>query len=402
MADAVRMALARGPEVALAQAEAERAADAIREMRALNLPQVVTGTGLAYNNGFPLSIEGAAPSIVQLGLSQSIFSRKNKNLILEAEKGKEAGQAGYDAARNGLAARTILFYGELHQARLALPLLEKQQEAATRNLNIVESLLQAGKVRPIEADQAKFVSRGIEQQMLVARERVRLAETGLRALTGLPGNDAIRTETPELRSDLLSAPIDAMYQRALEAHPEIREAESSLLARQFHVEAEKAERLPQLNVVGQYALFSKTNNYQEFFNRFTRNNYLLGLSVQFPIFNGFRTDARVAQSRHDVDIARLRLERLKSDLRLDLDQCASALRIAIGAVEMARLDAALQEDRVKVNETLSEAGRFPPAELEGSRALLLEKRAAILEADRVRLERQVALLRAVGILHTIF
>src|SRR5512143_3936584 len=87
LADTLRRILARAPEVALARAQADRALEAVREARSANLPQVVTGTGLAYNNGFPLSIEGAAPSIVQFGVTQSIFSKKNKNLILEAENG---------------------------------------------------------------------------------------------------------------------------------------------------------------------------------------------------------------------------------------------------------------------------------------------------------------------------
>jgi outer membrane protein TolC len=99
--EAVRQALARGPDVLLAQAEAAKAGEALRETRSINLPQVVVGTGLAYNNGFPLSIEGAAPSIIQLGVNQAIFSKKNRNLIREAEEGSKAGAAAPDSARNG-------------------------------------------------------------------------------------------------------------------------------------------------------------------------------------------------------------------------------------------------------------------------------------------------------------
>src|SRR3972149_3058153 len=69
--EAVRMPLPRSPDVVMVEAQAARAGDAVRESRSMNRPQVVAGTGLAYNNGFPLSIEGAAPSIFQIGLSQS-------------------------------------------------------------------------------------------------------------------------------------------------------------------------------------------------------------------------------------------------------------------------------------------------------------------------------------------
>src|SRR5881296_1934856 len=107
---AIRMAIDRAPELAVARARAARAGDALRETRSLNLPQVVTGTGLAYNNGFPLSLEGSAPSVIQLGVSQSILSKKNKNLILEAKESRKASEIQAEAARLELAARTALLY----------------------------------------------------------------------------------------------------------------------------------------------------------------------------------------------------------------------------------------------------------------------------------------------------
>ena len=77
--EVVQMALGHSPEVMMAKAQVMRAGEAVRETRSLNRPQVYAGTGLAYNNGFPLSIEGSAPSIFQVAASQSIFSRKNQS-----------------------------------------------------------------------------------------------------------------------------------------------------------------------------------------------------------------------------------------------------------------------------------------------------------------------------------
>jgi outer membrane protein len=400
--DAVRLALARAPEVHLAQAETAKAGEALREARSANLPQIATGTGLAYNNGFPLSIEGSAPSIIQLGLSQPILSKKNKNLTREAEEESNASQTRPDSARNGLAAKVVLLYNELHQARLTLPLLEQQQEAAVKNQQATEMLLQAGKALPLDLTMAKLASANIGHQLLVVRERTRLGEVSLRELTGIPESETIRTETPEMKSEMLALPTELLYQRTLELHPEIREAKASLRAQEFHIEAEKAERYPEFTVIGQYAVFSRMNNYQDYFNRFTRNNYILGLSIQLPLFNGFRTDARVAESRHDLEAARLRLQRLESDLKLSLERSASALQIAAAAAEVVRLEVAAYEENLKVKEAQFEAGRIDPAEVDNARAQLLEKRVAAIEAEKALFERQVELLQASGSLGTLF
>ncbi len=400
--EAVRLALARGPDFSLAQAEAARAAAALKETRSFNLPQIVTGSGLAYNNGFPLSIEGAAPSIVQVGVNQSIFSTKNKNLIHEAESSTVASQAGAEGARNSLVARTILLYSELHQARLSLPILEEQEDAAARNLQTIETLLKAGKALPLERTQATVFVANIAQQVLVARERVRLAETGLRALTGLPEGRSIRTEPPELKSELLSLSTDTLYQRALEANPTIREAEATLRAKEFHLRSDQGDRYPQIGIVGEYALFSRTNNYQDYFNKFTRHNYLLGLSIQYPIFDGNRTAARIAQSRQDTEVARLRVQRMQSDLRMDLEHGISDLRIARGALVLAQLEVTASEEKMRQDETLLEAGRIEPKEVESARSELLGKRAAAIEAEKILFERQVALLQTSGTLGSLF
>jgi outer membrane protein len=271
-----------------------------------------------------------------------------------------------------------------------------------KNLQFTETLLQAGKARPLDVKMCRLDVARLEHQLLGARERAGQAEAGLRSLTGIPESENIQTEAPEIKSDLLSLPADAFFQRALELHPEIREAEATLRAKEFHVEAEKAGRYPQFTIVGQYALFSRTNNYQDYFNRFTRNNYIVGLSIQLPLFDGFRTDARVAQSRQEVEIARLRLQQLKSDLKLGLEQCLSNLRIATDAVELARIEVEAYEDGLKVKETLMDAGRLESRELDNARAQVLEKRAAAADAERVLLERQVALLQTGGFLASLF
>jgi outer membrane protein len=398
----VHMALERGVSVQLAETEAARTVEAIREAKSASLPSIVTGTGLAYNNGFPLSIEGSAPSIVQVGLSQPIFSSRNRNLIREAEEGSKASLAGPADARNRLTGTAVLLYNDLYEARQAIPLLEEQRSAAAASLRVVEALLQAGKALQQDVTAARVEVAVIEQQMLVMRERARLSEANLREIAGIPGEITIRTATPEIHSELLILAGDDVYRKVRGGHPSILEAEAALRAREFHLEAEKAERNPQIAIIGQYALFSRQNNYQDYFNRFTRNNYLVGLSVQLPIFDGFRTGSRVAQSRREVDAARLRLQQLESELKIGVERGVSDLRIANGAAELARLEAAAAAEKLRLSETLFEAGRIDARDLDGARAQLLAKRLAAIEAERALLASQAALLQAGGMLADAF
>jgi outer membrane protein len=396
--EAVRLALSRSPEVMIAEAQAIRAREAVRETRSLNRPQVYMGTGLAYNNGYPLSMEGAAPSIIQASASQSIFSKKNSNLIREAEESGKASRFGIESARNDLASRMAQVYYQLYQSLRTVELASKRLHVMGKQQEQVETLLAAERVRPVEATMARTATLLARQQLLVAQEQARLADAELRQLTGLPETVSIKTSEPQIENPIFSLQEEKLYQQALESTPEILQAEANVKAKGFHVEAEKGESLPKAEIVGQYALFSRTNNYADYFNRFSRNNFLLGLSFQVPVFNGFRTSSRVAQSKQEASEARYRLEGLKSDLKLTIERCLSALRVARGASELARNDAEGAREMIRVNEALLEEGRISPQNTEESRALLQQKELALLETDQVVFQQKLELLRAVGII----
>src|SRR5215470_10340198 len=59
---------------------------AVRQNPDIGLPRLVVGSGLAYTNGFPMSIEGSAPSIVQARASQYLFNRPQNYAIAQAKE----------------------------------------------------------------------------------------------------------------------------------------------------------------------------------------------------------------------------------------------------------------------------------------------------------------------------
>ena len=397
--EAVRLTLSRSPEVLIAEAQAARAREALRESRSSNLPQVFTGTGLAYNNGFPLSIEGSAPSIIKVSASQPVFSKTNANLIREAEESGKAGQLGTESARNELASKTASVYYELFQADRIRALLSAKLDAAAKQQKQIETLLEAGKMRPIEATLSRTAVLAVRQQILVAQEQTLFAEKELHALTGLSDAIKIQTVEPKINSPIFELSEEALFQRALESAPGILKAQADVRAKEFHIQAERGGYLPKIEFVGQYALFSRSNNYEDYFRRFVRNNFLLGLSVQVPVLNA-GTGARVAQSRQEASEARYRLESMKSSLKLDVQRGLGALRIARGAVDLGRSDIDAAREMAKVSETLMEAGRISEKDLEESRTLLLQKELALLDADQTLFQRQLELLHSTGAIGT--
>ena len=396
--EVVQMALGHSPEVMIAKAQELRAGEAVRETRSLNRPQLYAGTGLAYNNGFPLSIEGSAPSIFQVAASQSIFSKKNANLIREAEQSMKASSYRTDSARNDLAMKTAWSYYNLHRARQTIALASERLKAAQKQLELVETQFDAGRVRPVDVMLTRTAVMTVEQQLLVAQEEASLGERELRELVGLPDTVSIKTLEPRIDSIILEMDGDALYSKALESTPEILSAEARLKAKKFHVEAEKGESWPRLELISEYALFSRSNNYEDYFNRFTRNNYLLGLSVQVPLFTGSRTKSRVEQSRQEVSEEHYRLQSMKSDLKLNIHRGVGSLRIARSNLELVRSEKEAAQEVLEANKILLESGMISVKDFEDSRMQLQQKELAVLQANEAVFQSKLEILHAAGVI----
>ena len=63
---AVERALTQNPELVMARMDELKATAAVRIARDPFTTHVGAGSGLAYSSGFPLSIEGSAPAVLQL------------------------------------------------------------------------------------------------------------------------------------------------------------------------------------------------------------------------------------------------------------------------------------------------------------------------------------------------
>jgi outer membrane protein len=396
--EAVRLALARSPEILLAEAQSIRASNALREARSLRLPQVVAGTGLAYNNGFPLSIEGSAPSIFEVGASQSIFSKTNNNLIREAEETGKAGKLGKESARNEIAERIALVYYGLHQSRKNIALISANLESARKQQAQIESLFAAGKAIHLDVTMSGLAIQSLQLRLQEIQENEKILEFELLEKTGLPGTTSIRTMEPQVENPIFNAQGETLYQQAIQSMPEILQAEANVRAKEFHIEAEKGESYPKIAIVSNYALFSKMNNYQDYFKNFVRNNFIIGLSMQVPVFNGFRTGAKIAQSKQEAAETRFQLQNLKSGLKINIQRELSALRIAVGKAEFARNEVKAAEENLQVKQSLFESGRISAQEMENIRSALQQKQLALLETDQALFQRKIALLRVAGII----
>ncbi len=69
------LAARQNPDVTLARLDQQHAEQGIRVAQDPFRPKLFAGSGAAYTYGYPNTIQGSAPAIVQITTQQSIFNR---------------------------------------------------------------------------------------------------------------------------------------------------------------------------------------------------------------------------------------------------------------------------------------------------------------------------------------
>jgi outer membrane protein TolC len=110
---AVELALAHSPAAAQASADNQRAFASYREAKNQYLPQLVVGSGLGDSWGYPLSLEGSAPSLVNINAQSTLFNPALRDFIHAANLEYKAVEEGTKDRRDQIAQDTVLTYMEL-------------------------------------------------------------------------------------------------------------------------------------------------------------------------------------------------------------------------------------------------------------------------------------------------
>src|SRR5207237_8842665 len=125
---AIDKAVQQNPDIALARLDEQSALQAVRVARDPFTPRIVVGSGLAYSSGFPMSIEGSAPSIVQAHASQYLFNRPQTFAVAQAREEIRGAGLGVAGKRDEVAYRAAGFYLDAERAVRIEELAQKDAE----------------------------------------------------------------------------------------------------------------------------------------------------------------------------------------------------------------------------------------------------------------------------------
>jgi len=393
---AVELALKQNPDVALARLDEEKARQGIRLAHGPFTPHVTAGSGLAYSDGFPVSIAGSAPSIAQAVTTLDIFNRQQSLLVAQAKEDARGSALASANKRDEAAYRvTALFLDAERAARLG-ELAGKDIESRQRVLTAIQAQVQEGRALPLAQKQAQLAIAQTRQVTLDLEDQRDAAETSLAVALGFPAEDRVRPAQEERAAPPLPASVEEAIEAALESNKQLRQLQSQSASKQLEIRSDKAARWPRVDLLAQYTMLAKFNNYAEFFNKFQRNNGQVGMSFQVPIFAGSGIGAEVAQAEIDVNHLKLDMANTRNRIAADLQTSFHDVTRAQSAAEVARLDLDVAREQVSVDLAQMQEGRLPMREMEEARVAENAKWIALYDAQYALEKARWNVLRLTG------
>jgi outer membrane protein len=403
---AVTLALENSRDVKLAQLQYNVALGEVGVDRAVFLPNLYTGSGVAYTSGFPSLPGGQAPAIFELDYRQTLFNPLLKSRQHAAEDRATNLKLELDRTRDNVRIETASSYLELAKVRHSLALLEKERVSGEKILEVVRERIAANQELSIEATRSQLELARVQQRIVKLEDREQTLVAELHDLTGIADTQSIEVEAevPSFTEALSTgtAAIQAqIVALAMESDPRVAEAENERSARERLFHGARLSYFPTVDLVGQYLVLSKFNNYEEFYKTFVRNNVSVGVQITIPLFAA-TTAANVRLAKRELDEAQQTVGNKRYQVRMEVQQKAHNLRELDADREVARLDLQLAQENVQLEQAKYDQGRATLQEIEQLRLEESDKWVAFLDADFARQQAQLGLLEATGQLAQVF
>ena len=198
----VELAISHSTVTGATAADEQRAFASYHEARNQYLPTLVVGSGLGATWGYPLSLEGSAPSIVNVTAQSAVLNPSVRDFVRAARQEWTASSLQAKDARSQVVQDAVLSYAELSKWEGLLNHLQQQQEQDERMEQIVEERIRAGVDNLLARSKAQLATARMRLHLAQAHGAIDVLRDHLSKLTGLPA-PSIETAAESIASAIV-------------------------------------------------------------------------------------------------------------------------------------------------------------------------------------------------------
>jgi outer membrane protein TolC len=391
---AVELALKHATGIGIAAADEQHASASYRELRNSYIPQLNAGAGIGWSDGFPLSLEGSAPSLFNVNAQSALINLALKDFIRAARSDVAVSALHTKDQRNQIIQETVLSYAELAKWEQRLSRLHEAEAAAEQTEIAVAQRVKEGIDSEMDSSKAR---------LSVARVRLRIAEAAgaadvlrehLSKLTGLP-SPSIEIDPDSVPALPATKPEEDSSSKAADANPVVQAAVEHARAQYLRAKGEHRSLWPSVDFAAQYANLADYNNYEAYYTHFQPNNATVGVAIHLPFLN-LAQHARVQEAESEASKATKQAEAARNQVSEETLRLQRSVTQMQAARDVAELEYEIAQKNIEAVRTRMDSSTANLHDLDNAQTQASE-RLITLQDVTFELERsQVELMRATG------
>ncbi|HEU4636253.1 MAG TPA: TolC family protein [Edaphobacter sp.] len=393
---AIDLALKNSPKVKAAQAEVDKAQAVLSETKDVYIPTFSVGSGLGYTYGFPFG----APSLFNVSVQSLLYDQSQRNYIRAAREGLEAANHNLNDVRQQIMEDTATTYLALDADLERMQAAEEESGFAANLAKIVEERLAAGQDTQIELTRAKLTGANLDLRRIQLEDDADDQRNHLSHLTGLPA-DGLRTD----HASIPAIPaIDSTAVKDSGLPESIKGAYSTAQSKLQSAfgDSRKMYR-PQIGLGVQYSRLASFNNYQDYYQPGSFNNYnnlQVGLQFTLPLLD-YTKRAKARESLAEARRSLREADQARDQFLEGRYKTSHAIRELQARTEVASLQRELavnQMDVVQIQLRESASGAQPvtPKDAENAKIQERARYLDLLDTDLQLHQMQINLMRSTG------
>jgi outer membrane protein len=330
------------------------------EVRARQLPNVSGAAAYQLNEksisqSIPASEQGWSLSLTA---SQVLFAGGGvQSSVRSARLAREAALLDLKATINDalLSVRTAFFNVLLTREQIKVQ--ESNLELLQQQLKTTNDRFEAGTVSSFEKLRAEVAVANAKVPLITARNDYRLSIETLRNALGFTTNsEAFLRKIPDFVGSLNYTPetfdLQAAFTSAHNLRPDLQRLEKLTAAREQLVTTARADRYPDLALVGGYDLRKGPSN--RLWD--SRDGVFIGLQSQWAIFDGRATSGRVTQAQSLLEQTKLTYNEAQLSAEVEVRRAFSSWQQATELADASQKVVAQAEEAVRLANARYSAG----------------------------------------------
>ncbi|MDR3611089.1 MAG: TolC family protein [Ignavibacteriaceae bacterium] len=380
--DAIKKALELNWDVQISRKDIQKSEEQVSEAYSNVFPRI-DFTGKYIRNiklpvlflppipGFPPTLEiGSKNSFdAALTLSQVIYNQKINTAIQIAGEYSSYSKEGNRAARNDIALNVKKAYYNILLAKKLVNVSREGYQVAKSNYDNVASLYKQGVSSEYDFLRAEVQVANSEPGVIQSENNLALALNYLKNLLALDISKPIDVIGEFQYQDISSDLIESKNTEAIAGNPLIKQLtiQESLLDK--NVTIQRSDYYPSLSFFGQYD-FQSQDNTLDIKNYNWAKSFLLGIQLNYTLFDGFSRGSRIEQAVIDKEKIMLTRRKVEESLKIQILQADLKIEEARKRIKAQEKNLEQAEKTIKIAQTRYKNGVGTQLELIDTQAAL--------------------------------